>query len=208
MSYPLIMHKNSKVKKNTIEHEALVVRRNTNIRHVLLHTVAIAGVLSVAVLAPNALRVIKMFDKGKARRMNPKYLFAPTFQKLIAKGHLEFVTKNGKKHVRLTEEGKHQLVRMVARSPDTRIHKRWDKRWRMVIYDIREERKQMRKELQSLLRNFGFMKLQNSVWVYPHDCEALVVLLKANFKVGQEVLYVVVEKIENDTLLKKHFEIK
>lgn len=203
----LCMTKKTPLRRKRTEEGARIVRRNTNIRHVLLHTVATAGVLSVAVLAPNALQVIKMFDAGKARQMNPKYLFAPTFQKLIARGHLEFVTKNGTKHVRITEEGRLALAHMVARSPDTRIHKRWDKRWRMVIYDIREERKGLRVQLQRVLREFGFVKLQNSVWVYPHDCEELVVLLKSDFKLGQEVLYVVVEKIENDALLKKQFGI-
>lgn len=190
-----------------VEQEARTIRKNTNIRHVLLHTVAIAGLLSVAVLAPNALQVVKMFDQGKARRMNPKYLFAPAFQKLVACGMLEFVSRDGAKHVRLTKEGRLELARMVARQPDSRKHLRWDKRWRMVIYDIKESRKSKRVMLQGLLRNFGFRRLQDSVWIYPYDCEALIILLKADFKLGQEVLYVVVEKIENDALLKKHFDI-
>ncbi len=193
--------------KKKVESGARAVRKRTSIQHALLHAVAAAGVLSLAVLAPNALQVVKMFDRGKARRMSPKYLFAPTFQKLVAKGLLEFVQKNGKKHVQLTEEGKQELGRMVARRPDSRVHRRWDGRWRMVIYDIREERKAMRLQMQRLLSNFGFTKLQNSVWVYPYDCEALIILLKADFKIGQEVLYVVVEKIENDARLRKEFGI-
>lgn len=201
------MNKKSTSKMN-VEIGARIVRRKTNMQHVLLHTVAAAGILSIAVLAPNALQVLRMFDRGKARQMNPKYLFAPTFQKLIAKSLLEFVIKNGKKHVQLTENGKRELARMVARRPDARSHRRWDKRWRMVIYDIREERKVMRNQLQMLLRNFGFYKLQNSVWIYPYDCEALIMLLKADFKIGKEVLYAVVEKIENDAEIKKHFDLK
>lgn len=190
-----------------VEHRARIVRRNTNIQHVLLHTVAIAGFLSVALLAPNALQVLKTFDRGKARRMNPKYLFASTLQKLLLKRHLEFVTKGGTKHLHLTEEGKRELALMVVRQPDSRSHTRWDRRWRMVIYDIKESRKLKRNTLKGLLRNFGFKRLQDSVWVYPHDCEALVMLLKADFQFGQEVLYVVVESIENDALLKKSFGI-
>ncbi len=205
--YALNVIKKIHPRKKKTEEDARIVRRNTNIRHALLHTVAVAGILSVAVLAPNALQVIKMFDAGKARRMSPKYLFAPAFQKLVAKGHLEFIMKNGKKHVQLTEEGKHELARMVARSPDARVHRRWDKRWRMVIYDIPEERKGLRIQLQRILSDFGFAKLQHSVWVYPYDCEALVILLKSDFKLGREVLYVVVEKIENDGWLKQQFEI-
>jgi CRISPR/Cas system-associated endoribonuclease Cas2 len=190
-----------------VEEGARVVRRKTNIQHVLLHTIAAAGVLSVAMLAPNALQVLRMFDKGKNRKMNPKYFFGTVFEKLLAKGMVTIdQSKNGKR-VRLTEHGKHELARMVAQNPDQRAHKRWDRRWRMVIYDIKEERKVVRMRLQQLLHSFGFYKLQNSVWVYPYDCEALLILLKADVKIGNEVLYMVVEKIENDQRLKKHFEL-
>ncbi len=194
--------------KKIIEQGAREVRRRTNIQHVLLHAVSAAGILSVALLAPNALQVLNMFDGGKRRRMNPKYLFGTAFEKLTAKGMIQFGNTESGKYVRLTEKGQHELARMVARKPDTRVHHRWDKRWRMVIYDIKEERKVIRMQLQENLRAFGFYKLQQSVWVYPYDCEALLILLKADFKIGQEVLYIVVEKIENDKRLRDHFNLR
>lgn len=194
--------------KKVVEAGARKVRLKTSIQHVILHTVAAAGLLSVALLAPNALQVLRMFDRGRARRMNPKYLFAPAFQRLLMKGLVVFEEGKHGKSVRLTEAGEYELARMVARRPDTRTHRRWDGRWRLVIYDIREERTWARVQLRELLRTYGFHKLQNSVWVYPYDCEALVILLKSNFKIGWEALYLVVEKIEGDELLKKHFGLK
>lgn len=191
--------------KKVVELNARKVRMRVNIQHVLLHTIAAAGVLSVAMLAPNALRVLHMFDGGKRRNKDPKYLFASAFEKLLAREVIVIETTESGKRVRITELGKYELAKMVARSPDSRKHRRWDKRWRMVIYDIKEERKAIRRELQGMLRSFGFYRLQNSVWVYPHDVEALMILLKADFKIGREVLYVVVENIENDSLLKQHF---
>jgi CRISPR/Cas system-associated endoribonuclease Cas2 len=194
--------------RKVVEANAKIVRRRTNIQHVLLHTIAGAGILSVALLAPNALQVLRMFDSAKARRMDPKYLFGSAFEKLLIKDMVRIEMTETGKRVRLTEKGAHELARMVARNPDTRVHRRWDKRWRMVIYDIKEERKVVRKRLQGLLHGFGFYKLQNSVWVYPYDCEALLILLKADFKIGSEVLYIVVEQIENDHEIKKYFSLK
>jgi len=49
------------------------------------------------------------------------------------------------------------------------------------------------------------MRLQNSVWVYPYDCEDLITLLKADFEIGKEVLYVIADKIENEKVLLKDF---
>ncbi len=193
--------------KKSIEVEARKVRLRTNIQHVLLHTIAGVGVLSVALLAPNAFQVLRMFDGGKKRMQNPKYLFGTAFEKLLIKNLIILEQGKNGKYVRLTTEGEHALAEMVAKKPDTRVHRRWDKRWRMVTYDIKENRKMVRRRLRSLLQCFGFFRLQDSVWVYPYDCEALVILLKADFKIGTEVLYVVVEKIENDKKLKDHFEL-
>jgi hypothetical protein len=49
--------------------------------------------------------------------------------------------------------------------------------------------------------------MQDSVWIFPYDCEELVALLKADFKVGKDLLYMVVEKIENDHALRLHFNL-
>jgi len=53
----------------------------------------------------------------------------------------------------------------------------------------------------------GFVRLQNSVWVYPYDCEDLVKLLKADFRIGREVLYVIADSIENDMWMRKEFSL-
>ncbi len=194
--------------KIKLEIEAKKVRRRANIEKIILQTVVSAGFLSMAVVAPNALQALRIFDRGIARKMNPLYLIEPAFSRLCMKGMIVVEKTAGGKRVRVTEDGKRLLERMVARSPDSRMHKRWDKRWRMVIYDIREKRREVRRRIREILSAFGFYKLQASTWVYPYDCEDLVVLLKADFKIGQEVLYVIVEKIENDQKLKEHFGLK
>lgn len=194
--------------KKIVEAEARRVRRRTSIQHVLLHTIAAAGVLSVALLAPNALQMLSMFDGGKARRMNPKYLFPSAFDRLLAKGLIRIERTGKGSSVRLTEDGKIELAKHVARRPDPRTHRRWDKRWRMVIYDIREQHKAVRLRLKELLCAFGFYRLQDSVWVYPYDSEALLILLKAHFRIGNEVRYLVVEHIENDRKLKSVFGLR
>ena len=61
--------------------------------------------------------------------------------------------------------------------------------------------------LRRLMREYGFLRLQNSVWVYPHDCEELISLIKADLRIGKDVLYAVVESIEYDAWIKKHFNL-
>ena len=46
----------------------------------------------------------------------------------------------------------------------------WDKKWRIVIFDIPEKLKKVRETLRYHLKRLGFMKLQHSVFVLPFEC--------------------------------------
>src|SRR3989344_5740250 len=66
-------------------------------------------------------------------------------------------------------------------------------------------RKGLRDKIRNTLLSMGFLKLQNSAWIYPYDCEDLINLLKADFKVGKDLLYLIVDSIENDKSFRKSF---
>ena len=89
----------------------------------------------------------------------------------------------------------------------TKKPKRWDGKWRVLIFDIPERRKSVRDKVRLTLTAIGFKRLQNSVWVYPYDCEDLITLLKADFKIGRDLLYLIVDSIENDAILRDWFDI-
>ena len=57
------------------------------------------------------------------------------------------------------------------------------------------------------MKEVGFVCLQDSVWVYPYDCEEFMALLKAELRVGKDVLYAIVERIENDKTIRTHFKL-
>ena len=58
------------------------------------------------------------------------------------------------------------------------------------------------------MQEIGFARLQDSVWVFPYDCENFITLLKAELKIGSAVLYMIVEHIENDKHLRAQFGLK
>ena len=86
--------------------------------------------------------------------------------------------------------------------------KRWDRKWRLIIYDIAERGKgKIRRQIFELFKIAGFYRLQNSIWVYPYDCEDVIGLLKTDFGVGKEILYIIADEIENDRYLRQYFEL-
>ncbi len=177
-----------------------------NIEGVILKSLAVLGVLgvvTVAVLAPNALQMIAYFDKERRRKKNPKYVVTEAITRLERKGLIK-KAKNGQ--FRLSKEGARRLhlIEYGTYPPPT---EKWDKKWRIVSFDVGEERKRSREQLRLLLQQVGFVRLQDSVWVYPYDVEEVIDLIKtANF-LDKEVLYMTVSTTGKDVELKKKFEL-
>src|SRR3989344_2741433 len=50
-------------------------------------------------------------------------------------------------------------------------NRRWDGKWRIVIFDIPEEFHNERNNLRRKMRSLGFYMLQKSVFIFPYPCE-------------------------------------
>ena len=190
--------------KTSVEKTARTGRRVRYVQQAVLGAIAVSGILLVGMAAPNTLQLLKYLPGMKKYRFN--YQVKTALSRLKTKGHIVFVERRGKKYARLTPEGERALA--LERHKAALLNgrkRRWDKRWRVVIFDIPERRKQVRERLRLLMRASGFALLQNSVWVYPHDCEDLITLAKAELRLGGSVLYLVVESIENEKHLRDHF---
>ncbi|MFA6393201.1 MAG: hypothetical protein WCW54_03905 [Candidatus Paceibacterota bacterium] len=189
----------------TLEKEIKIKDKRKNIQKIILNTVFATGMLSVALVAPNVISAIDKIENSFKRKKDLKYSINTSFARLKEKGLVEIIEVNGVRVARITEKGKSKLSFLEKHNFKLKIPKKWDGRFRVVIFDIKESRKRTRFLLRKTLSEIGFIKLQNSVWIYPYDCEDLISLLKADFKIGKDVLYMIVEKLENDWSLRKTF---
>lgn len=105
----------------------------------------------------------------------------------------------------LTRRGEALLRQWELRAQARKKPRKWDGKWRVLIFDIPERRKTLRSQIRRTLVEIGFVRLQDSVWVYPYDCEDFLMLLKADFRVGRELLYMIVDSLENDNHLRRSF---
>ena len=186
-----------------LEQSARHERRWGTFQATLLAAVAVGGIMLVAATAPNALQLLKYFP-GYKKGARFTHQAKSALGRLAAKGLVTFTEREGKRYARITEKGK-QTLRLEEEGRVMKQKKRWDRRWRVVIFDIPERRKNTRTRLRRFMARYGFVRLQDSVWVYPHDCEDLFALVKADFRIGADVLYMIVERLENDKHLRAHF---
>ena len=182
-----------------IEESSKRKARKGEIQKLILETVKLAGILSIGLLAPNVIGA--MYKLGLISNKRQSEIVSSSAYKLVKKGLLKF---NGR-YYELTEDGKRTLRKWEFTDFKLEKPKRWDKKWRIIIFDISEKRRKQRDQVRGLFTRAGFYRLQDSVWTYPYDCEDIIGLLKTDFGVGKEVLYIIADEIENDLRLREEF---
>lgn len=195
--------KNQKRKKGTSERREKIGK----IALAILKVVAGAGVLAMALCAPNALQVLEQFGIGPRQRgYRRKYYLNAALKRLLRQGLLmEEKDARDNTCLSLSERGREVLIRYGLKELQIPVPDRWDGKWRVLIFDIAEYQRQARNELRSWLEHLDFRKVQKSVWIHPYECMEIVNLLRTQFGFEADVLYMVVDFIENDKWLRREF---
>lgn len=180
--------------------------RRGQIESVILSSLAIAGIGLMAVAAPNTLQLLKHIDPDWVAKRDPRQRIKEAVYRLKRKRLVEFVNKTGRVFLRITQKGRRKLESLVLAGPLPKP-RRWDQKWRLVIFDIPERKRALRGRARNIVSGFGFARLQDSVWVYPYDCEEAVALLKTELRLGTDLLYIIADAIEYDTPLRRQFDL-
>lgn len=115
--------------------------------------------------------------------------------------------KDGTIKVVLTEKGRlltHQF------DPDYLAIKKpanWDKRWRVVMYDIPISKNKARNAIRSKLNQLGFKEWQKSVFVHPYPCQDEINFVIEFFDLRPYVRYAELINPTNEAELKLHFKL-
>jgi virulence-associated protein VapD len=180
------------------------------VARIILSAIGLAGVIGVGMMAPGVFQTVKIFrgyERLVARRYQIPSYIRRTMKSLERRGMVRIVKKQGEVRVYLTDKGQQELLKYQLREKRL-MGGRWDKKWRIVIFDIAEKRRSARDRIRIDMKVFGFEKLQDSVWVYPYECEEVISLLKTRYKAGKELVYIVASDIENDMRLRKTFQLE
>jgi CRISPR-associated endonuclease Cas2 len=105
----------------------------------------------------------------------------------------------------LTDKGRRRAIKAELDSLAVKTPKTWDRKWRIIFYDVPKEFKTGRDSLTRRLKQLGFYQLQRSVWVHPFKCRKEVETLSANYGIEQFVSYIETSYIDKQEVLEKKF---
>lgn len=118
--------------------------------------------------------------------------------KLIKKA----INKDGSITLFLTDKGK--IKALTYKFEQMRVTKHdWDKKWRIVVFDIPEKHRWGRDSLRRKLRDLGFCELQKSVFIFPFECRNEIDFIVEMYDIRKFVRYGILETIDNEAHLKE-----
>lgn len=139
----------------------------------LLRVLGGVAILASVLVAPNIGLALKPFLRRANFREEREWRRTQVrlaLERLRARRLIRFVEKGKRTYIEITELGKRRLREFDFDSLAIERPKRWDGKWRIVIFDIPEKRQRERRSLRMKLSAVGFYQLQKSVWVYPFAC--------------------------------------
>jgi len=177
-----------------------------NFSHKLLRAFAIGGIVAIAATNPffgiKAIGALQKELKKKKWKEMQNGLYG-----LKRRGFIE-VEQNadGVYIVKTTKAGRIQAQKYNLEEICIEIPKKWDKHWRLVIFDIPVYKQKARLAFLQKLRELGFILLQRSIWAHPFESRNEIAVLARAFEIDGCWHYLVCSDISAGDYLRVEFE--
>jgi len=159
----------------------------------ILRGLLISGTICITASSPYAawyllkqLNQISISDFRRKLTPKEKKQMLNTFDYLKRSGKLIISYQNNQAYIKLSKEGKKLAKQYQIDELEIKQPKKWDSKWRIILFDIPEKTKLKRETLRGKLKELGFTMIQKSVWVTPCPCKDEVEFLKQFFGFKEE----------------------
>lgn len=184
----------------------LIRARHDDLLYLFLELAGGAIIVSMPPLGAAAI-FIKEFQKHQKmlsdRQLRNSYGY---FKK---KGWINIESNKGNTIISLSREGRRRaelngagkiLSRKVKEKP------KWDGKWRIVMFDLANNKTTQRNAIRFFLKRCGFVLMQKSVWLYPYNCSKEIEFIRSFFGLlAIEFRFITCDDIEDDLSFKKFF---
>ena len=127
---------------------------------------------------------------------------------IVAKKHISISRQGNTAEIVLSESGKKIVAWQALLALKPQKQKVWDKKWRVVIFDIPNQLKAARDGFAAMLKRLDFIHVQKSVFISPYSCEEKLEVVADYFNVTDCIEIIIAERIWHERKYKSHFGLK
>lgn len=180
-------------------------RSRQNLKKLLMYFGVGAGVVVLSLVTPQLPYILlKSYLNGKKFNKNK---FNRSLKNLQHHNFIRYRKEGDSIKINLTKQGQIAINNYKFYLMEIKKQEKWDKKWRMVIFDIPHKKKNTRDALRRKLNQLGFLQFQKSVFICPYECEKEIRVVTDLFEVSEYVKFMVIEKIDDEHLLKGEFDL-
>lgn len=168
--------------------------------------------LAASLIMPNLPMVLKPFldEKRKKEANEWKKFNTWRLKQVLKRMHqqklVDIVEQDEGYLVKISDNGKKKLLKFNLDKMELK-DKKWDGKWRIIIYDILTYKKEQANLFRRTLKRLKFFQLQRSVYITPFKCYDEIEYLRQVCEVDREVLILTVSGLENERAYKEYFGI-
>ncbi len=172
----------------------------------VLRASVLAGFTASALLIPNSPIALEKPVKFFLGRLDQKEK-ERQIRRVITEMKRQKIVKGSYEHgLEITSKGRERLVKLDYDKLEISKPPSWDKKWRIVLFDIPFNKDEKRRDLSEKLKLTGFKLLQLSVWVHPYPCRDELNKICEHLGVAKYVTLIETAHIDHEELLKKCFK--
>ena len=169
-----------------------------------LKIIGLVGFSGTTVNAPSA-------AAGLARLLGRSHVRPADMNRLLydlkRRGLVEVFKEAGQISFTLTPAGAYRLQALQLNAIHIPKPKTWDKKWRLVAFDVPISSSRQRQEFVTKLQALNFFMLQKSLWVHPFPCFSQVEAIAGYFNVRRYLSLIEVSALDQASArrLPSHF---
>jgi hypothetical protein len=185
------------------------IKIDPKVKDVLL-LIGAGSFLAASVLMPGLPLLAKPFlDKKREEERNQwkkynNWRLKQVLKRLHEQKLVEILETKDGYTVKVTEKGRRRRLKYNL-DELMLTNKKWDKKWRIIVYDVDESKKPLRNVFQKVLRKLEFLQIQKSVYLTPYPCEDEIEYLRQIYGIGPEVVLLTIAGLENEQAYKEYF---
>jgi len=140
----------------------------------------------------------KISVEGSKLAPKERYAVNRALRNMHESGLVESHFSGQNDYARLTPTGRRKAISQKLGSDDSLVPN-WDGKWRIILLDLPESRKNERESLRYLLKKAGFTCLKNSAWISPFPFEHMFTNIKKDLGLTTEMMILVTDHLDEET---------
>jgi len=152
--------------------------------------------------------IIKTLKELKNLKVDEKKI-KKSLESLERKEIVDLEEKGDEVFVRLKDKNNSTIIKYSIKAllDFKKKEKNWNGKWFLVFFDVPEIQRNKRNYLRKYLVDIGFYRYQQSIYIFPYQCEKEIMLIKKIVEGTKYMKYIIADKIEDERIMKTFFKL-